>query len=99
MKSNVVYQIECSRCNACYVGQTSRHLNTRLNEHFKNTGPVKKHMLLCKTKINEMNYKILEQTQGGEQQLLTMEALWIKDVNPTLNTKDEFRRRSLTIKL
>ena len=28
LKSRVVYRIVCPGCNACYVGQTSRHLLT-----------------------------------------------------------------------
>ncbi|KAL6255523.1 hypothetical protein P5V15_013861 [Pogonomyrmex californicus] len=32
-KKNVVYQICCGSCNACYVGQTMRQLKTRLHEH------------------------------------------------------------------
>ena len=41
LKSGVVYKIICPRCNACYVGQTSRHLQTRLREHANRKGPVK----------------------------------------------------------
>ena len=29
IRSGVVYQIKCPRCNSCYVGQTSRHLQSR----------------------------------------------------------------------
>ncbi len=32
-KSNVVYNIPCSQCNKCYIGQTGRYLKTRLREH------------------------------------------------------------------
>ena len=42
-KSCVVYQITCPSCQACYVGQTSRHLQTRFTEHKNNSGPVKRH--------------------------------------------------------
>ncbi|KMQ83530.1 hypothetical protein RF55_19764 [Lasius niger] len=31
--NNVVYKIPCKNCNASYVGQTSRLLKTRINEH------------------------------------------------------------------
>ena len=33
LKSRVVYHIECPSCEACYVGQTSRHLITQVKEH------------------------------------------------------------------
>jgi len=32
-KNNVVYKINCSECDASYVGQTSRMLKTRVSEH------------------------------------------------------------------
>ena len=32
-KSGVVYSIPCSICNEVYIGQTGRHLETRLKEH------------------------------------------------------------------
>ena len=33
LKSNVVYKFSCASCSASYVGETSRHLATRINEH------------------------------------------------------------------
>ena len=33
MRSGVIYQIKCPRCQACYVGCTDRHLITRFKEH------------------------------------------------------------------
>nr|CAI5830742.1 unnamed protein product [Callosobruchus analis] len=33
LKSNVVYKIPCKDCNKCYIGQTGRYMNTRINEH------------------------------------------------------------------
>ncbi|XP_065647894.1 uncharacterized protein LOC136077140 [Hydra vulgaris] len=33
LKSNVVYKFSCAGCNASYIGETSRHLTTRINEH------------------------------------------------------------------
>ena len=31
--SMVVYKFVCANCNVCYVGETSRHLTTRIKEH------------------------------------------------------------------
>ena len=33
LQSYVVYQFTCAGCKACYVGETKRHLNTRIEEH------------------------------------------------------------------
>ena len=50
-KSGVIYKLDCPCCNACYVGQTSWHLLTRFKEHCNRKGPVKSHLLNCKTKL------------------------------------------------
>ena len=47
-KSGVVYKITCSRCKLCYVGQTSRHLLNRIEEHKRKNSPVGIHFDLCK---------------------------------------------------
>ena len=31
--SKVFYKFVCTRCNASYIGQTHRHLTTRIDEH------------------------------------------------------------------
>ena len=33
LRSNVVYKFTCASCNSCYVGETSRHLSTRIREY------------------------------------------------------------------
>ena len=33
-KSFLVYKSGCSGCNACYIGETTCHLSTRIKEHF-----------------------------------------------------------------
>ena len=99
LKSGVVYHITCPRCQACYVGQTCRHLQTRFTEHIKESGPVKKHLAQCNTNATSENVIILHQTARGVVHLQTLEALYIKEFNPSINTKDEYRRRELTIKV
>ena len=34
LSSKVVFKFVCSNCNDSYVGQTHRHLPTRIDEHF-----------------------------------------------------------------
>ena len=97
IRSGVIYQISCPRCTACYVGQTSRHLQTRFREHTKNQGPVKTHLHQCNTTITEEHINILSSTSRGESHLLTLEALYIQELDPKINTKDEYRSRTLTI--
>jgi hypothetical protein len=45
LKSRVIFKITCPRCDACYVGQTSRHLKARFSEHKNSSGPLKKKTL------------------------------------------------------
>ena len=33
LRTRVVYKFSCVSCNVCYVGETSRHFSTRVNEH------------------------------------------------------------------
>ncbi|UYV69693.1 hypothetical protein LAZ67_7000263 [Cordylochernes scorpioides] len=35
-KSNAIYSVKCNQCNATYVGETSRTIETRLKEHERN---------------------------------------------------------------
>ena len=97
LKSRVVYHIKCSRCDACYVGQNSRHIITRFNEHTRN-GPIANHIKTCCC-VSMDDVTILERTNRSVAHLMTLEDLHIKAIKPTLNTKDEYKSRSLTIKL
>ena len=97
LQSKVVYKVSCSRCEACYVGQTARHLITRTKEHLR-TGPVAIHNSTCGG-ISMDNVSVLTKTNRSVYHLMTLEALFIKEIKPNLNTKDEYRSRSLTIKL
>ena len=47
---------------------------------------------------DERDLDILCSTLRGEVHLLTLEALWIRDIKPSINVKDEYRSRELTIK-
>lgn len=97
-KSGVVYQIKCSRCSACYVGQTTRHLVHRIKEHRRN-GPVANRMKACNLELTMDNVSILCSNSKSTLQLMTLEALMINEIKPTLNTKDEYRSRALVIKI
>ena len=97
-RSSVVYKISCPRCQACYVGQTVRHLQTRYKEHKDKKGPVKTHFELCNVQLSLEDVSILASTIKTQEHLLTLEALFIKEMNPVLNTKDECKQKTLKIK-
>ena len=98
LRNNVVYQIICPRCMSSYVGQTTRHLQQRFKEHISNKGPVKTHFENCAITPRDENISVLGSMNRGDGRLLTLEALFIKELSPTLNTKDEYRSRTLTLK-
>ena len=98
LRSIVVYQIECAHCQTAYVSQTSRHLITRFKEHQKPSSPVSKHMKWCGASCTFDDATILTSTSRGEVHLLILEALYITELKPTINTKEEFRSWTLTIK-
>ena len=99
LRSGVVYKLKCPRCSACYVGQTSRHLQFRFRENLNNQGAMKSHLSQCHVTMKEDDVEILQSTSRGDAYLLTLEALHIHVLKPTINTKDEYRSRTLTIKL
>ena len=99
IRSGVVYELTCPRCSACYVGQTGRQLQHRFKEHLLRASPVKTHLASCRTTLVEDDVRILQSTSKGESFLLTLEALYIRERKPTINTRDEYRSRELIIGL
>ena len=74
-------------------------MQTRLKEHLQRAGPVKDHLNQCNATLTDENVEILQSTSRGEGFLLTLEALHIRELKPSINTKDEYRSRELVIKL
>ena len=35
LKSFFVFKFVCPDCNACYIGEATRHLSARINEHLE----------------------------------------------------------------
>ena len=98
LKSGTVYRIQCPSCQACYVGQTSRHILTRYKEHTRPSAPVRQHFDACSVHLSFDHMDILKFSSRGEAHLLTMEALYIEELKPSINTRDEYRSRALTIR-
>ena len=98
IRSGIVYKVKCPQ--ACYVGCTTRHLITRCGEHrTKTKKTVAKHLKACNAKITCDDFEILASTSRGQDYLKTLKALYIRQINPTINTKDEYRSKELTIKI
>ena len=99
IRSQVVYKISCPKCSAVYVGMTFRHLCTRISEHTQSNGTITKHKEECGSEFNTMeNTSIIDCTQRNLKTLLVLEALYIKELNPSINNRDEYRSRRLRLR-
>ena len=89
-RSHVVYKFTCASCGACYVGETRRHLNTRIDEHFSNKGSnIYKHLHEnpgCLQSYSISDFTILDSAQT-DYKLRLKEALHIYLLRPALNVQ------------
>ena len=89
LKSSVVYKFQCAGCEASYIGETSRHLSTRIDEHLRKdkNSHVFKHLLgsqQCKDTVSADCFSILD-TAPTQHQLRVKEILHITWNKPSLN--------------
>ncbi|EZA47334.1 hypothetical protein X777_16385 [Ooceraea biroi] len=56
-KTGIVYKINCLDCDACYIGQTKRHLDTRIKEHKEHKERIKEHK--SDVKKHESNHSVV----------------------------------------
>jgi len=94
-RSNVVYKINCSDCDASYVGQTERTLNTRVNEHKshirRNTtqfSVITDHKQKSKHEFDWDNVKILDVESNCNKRLIS-EMIHIKKQKDGLNAQTD----------
>ena len=91
LKSMVVYKFVCASCNACYVGETARHLPTRIKEHLKTDkkSHIYQHLSSnqnCFNCCTDDCFSILDYA-STKYQLNIKETLYIKWLGPILNKK------------
>ena len=98
--SKVVYRLECCGYKSIYVGQTVRHLTSRIEEHRKEDTPVGQQIRQCSSEsgMSEFKWKIIDQASSNVK-FCTLEALLISKERPAINPRDEFRSRELTLRL
>ena len=94
-KSNVVYLYKCLHDAAVtYIGQTTRHLTTRVNEHYKKyldkNSQIFIHIQNCETckhsNLSVNNFVILKSCKGFLDSAI-YESLFINTKKPALNKK------------
>ena len=57
-----------------------------------------KHAEECNTDVTIDNFKILTKTNRDNDFLKTLEALFVRELKPDLNTKEDFRNKELRLK-
>ena len=99
LKINWRCNIDYETCYKCIVShnQINRHLSGDFKTH--SDGPVVQHMKECKIGVGELEVDVLKCIMKGGFQLSTMEALFIRELKPALNTRDEYQDHELTIKI
>lgn len=89
LQSCVVYQFTCAGCNSRYIGETSRHLSTRIKEHISSDkkSHIFKHFKTspnCKSLYSPSCFEIIDSSNLSTT-LKLKEALHINKVKPELN--------------
>ena len=101
LRSCVVYKFTCSRCNSCYIGQTVRHLKTRVREHLftDRNSHVYKHLnasVECREACSTESFTILD-SASSEYKVKIKEAMHIKWQCPVLNQQVTHAKLSLSL--
>ena len=102
-KKNVVYQLNCTRCEDKYIGETKRYLHDRIKEHLKSI-----ELGDCKSALSEhylkkhpretSNYftvRVLKRTTDAADRLIS-EGILIDKLNPTIDLDKGWRNLKFT---
>ena len=91
----MVYKYECDLCEADYVEYTARHLQQRINEHkYSAIGRHLEQHGLLKTDLVDKQFSVLKKCRS-KFDCIIFEMLFIKELNPELNTQKDSNRAKL----
>ena len=101
LRTRVVYEFSCASCNACYVGETSRHFSTRVRGDLLSdrSSNVLKHLQsseFCKASCAPDCFEILD-SAATRYQVKLKESMFIKWEKPDLN--QQVKHINLTLSL
>ena len=102
LRSGVVYKFKCAGCNACYVGQTTRHFDTRVHEHLhKKSQPssVYKHLeqnAKCREACDVTCFSIIDRDVSSFR-LEVKETIHNEWIQPTINKQKKLLKLSILI--
>ena len=97
----VVYKFVCPGCNACYIGETTRHLSTRIKEHLETDkkSNIFAHLVnneTCKALSTENCFEIID-SASTPFKLKLKEAMHIIWKKPSLNKQQKHVSISITV--
>ena len=96
LRSFVVYKFVCPGCNVCYIGETTRHLSTRIEEHLekdKKSHIFKHH---CKILSTPDCFQIID-SASSKFRLKLKEEMHITWTKPSLNRQLKHVSISITV--
>ena len=102
-RSNVVYQFKCQRdADTSYIGETTRHLSTRVKEHLKyeKTSQVYIHVSQCQecqnANLGVSNFSLLKKCRT-EYESRIHESILINKLKPNLNARIESKGKLIRL--
>ena len=99
LNSDLVYQFNCNGCDATYIGETARHLCTRVQEHSRlgNGSNIAEHNNKCKGGVDISNFKIICKNFNNYWERVLYEALMIRSHNPKINVQSTVSTKLLKV--
>ena len=79
-----------------WVGQTCRHITTKVAKHAKADLPMGIPSIESNSDKTAFQWKRLDQF-GNQSKLMTLKALYIRALKTAINTRDEYQTRELTL--
>ena len=91
MKPFLLYKFTCASCSSSYIGETSRHFKTEIEEHIKkdNKSHIFKHLhstATCFNSYNSLCFKIIDKA-NSKFDFKIKDALHINWRKPNLNAQ------------
>ena len=101
LKSFVIYKFKCAGCNSCYIGETTRHLDARIDEHLRKDkkSAIYKHIhknIGCFDNCKKTCFSVLD-TANTKFQLKVKEGMYIGWENPDVNKQVKYVKCSLIV--
>ena len=101
LPSFIVHKFVCANCKVCYVGETTRHFITRINEHLQKDAKsnIFKHLQesrACNSVCDKDCFSVIDCTTT-EYQFKMKETMHIKWMRPNLNKQVKHYTLSLIV--